>query len=63
MNIYWIALFATLGSAFIAEETYALANRRVSLSHRAWNLSQAWPPLPFVAGLLVTLFAAHLWCY
>ena len=44
-----------------AYEWFALATGHQSLSRAAWEATQAWPPLIFIAGIVVGGLAVHLW--
>ena len=62
MVIYWtVWLFIALPVTFAAGEAYALMTNRPTLSRYIWTLSKAWPPFPFVAGLITGFLACHFW--
>lgn len=42
-------------------EAIALTVGRPTLSRMVWNATKAWPPLPFVAGVVVGGLAVHFW--
>ncbi len=61
MNIIWTFWILFLIASFAAFESYALVHDKTTLSRFTWNASQAWPPLPFVAGLIAGGLAVHFW--
>ena len=62
MNAYWtIWLFVVLPATFAAGEAAALFTGRTTLSRYIWNLSKAWPPFPWLAGVLTGFLACHFW--
>ena len=44
---------------FAVFEGYALKTGRMTLSRWVWNMSRAWPPFPWVVGVVVGFLAAH----
>jgi len=42
-------------------EWWALKTHHQSLSRAAWQETTAWPPLTFLAGMVVGGLAVHLW--
>lgn len=61
MSWVWLAWILVTAIAFACFEGYALATDRTTLSRFTWNASQAWPPLPFICGLVVGGLAVHFW--
>ena len=61
MNLYWTVFIVGLLLAFAVGETYALMSGRTTLSRYVWNGTKAWPPLPFIVGLVVCFVASHFW--
>jgi len=54
----WLAIAIGL---FAWWEVRALRNDTPTLSRTVYMLSQAWPPFPFVIGLLIGGLAIHFW--
>lgn len=46
---------------FAVGETYALMHGKTTLSRYVWNLSKAFPPFPWIVGVLVGFLACHFW--
>lgn len=61
MTIYWISFFIIIVVLFAVGESLALANNRQTLSRFVWDLSKAWPALPWVVGILTGFVASHFW--
>ena len=62
MSWYWsIWLFIALPVTFAAGEAYAIHTGRITLSRFIWNLSKAFPPFPWIVGVLVGFLACHFW--
>jgi hypothetical protein len=61
VNWVWAGWLAVLVVSFGIFEGYALATGRKTLSRFTWNLTKAWPPLPFVCGLVAGGLAVHFW--
>jgi hypothetical protein len=55
----WVGWLLGLIGSFAVLEGWALKTGRMTLSRFTWNLSKAWPPLPWAAGLLAGFLAAH----
>jgi hypothetical protein len=52
----WL-LFLVISFSFL--EGYAIYTQRSTLSRFVWELSVAWPPFPWVAGIFVGFLGAH----
>lgn len=61
MDWVWVTWILGIVVSFALLEGYALTHDRTTLSRFVWRLSKAWPPLPFVAGLLAGGLAVHFW--
>lgn len=57
----WLAWFGAALLTFAVIETIAVRTGRKTLSQCVYDLSRAWPPLPFVIGVVVGALAAHWW--
>lgn len=57
----WAGWLAFLIVSFAVFETIALYTNTPTLSRSVWTWSQAWPPLPFVAGFLAGFLCCHFW--
>jgi len=61
VNWVWTGWLGFFIASFAVFETWALRTGRTTLSRYTWNASQAWPPLPFVLGLIAGGLAVHFW--
>lgn len=61
MRLGWTVWLLAIVLSFALLETYALQHDRATFSRYVWEISQAWPPLPFFVGLLVGFLACHFW--
>ncbi len=62
MATYWtVWLFGVVLCGFIAGETYAYRNDKMTLSRWVWTVSKAFPLFPWIAGVLVGGLAVHFW--
>lgn len=61
MGIVWTAWLIFIVASFACFEGYALRTDRTTLSRYVWTLSKAWPPFPWIAGVLTGFLAAHFW--
>lgn len=61
MNIYWTVWLVAIALTFAAGETYALMTGHKTLSRWVWDISKAWPPFPWVVGVLMGFLACHFW--
>ena len=57
----WAIWVVAIAVSFGVLEGWALMTGRPTLSRTVWVFSKAWPPLPFVAGLLAGFLASHFW--
>ncbi len=57
----WLGWLLLALLAFGVLETWALRTGRLTLSRVTWEASRAWPPLPFVIGLVAGGLAVHFW--
>jgi hypothetical protein len=61
MTLYWTIFIVLIALGFIGGESYALYTGKQTLSRYVWTLSKAWPPLPWVVGLMTGAIATHFW--
>ncbi len=61
MTLYWTVWLILIGLTFAAGETYALMCGRQTLSRWVWTVSKAFPPFPWIVGVLVGFLACHFW--
>jgi hypothetical protein len=61
MPIIWTSWLVIIVVSFACFEGYALKTGRSTLSRYVWTLSKAWPPFPWIAGVLTGFLAAHFW--
>jgi hypothetical protein len=61
MELFWSFWVVLIAVSFGVFEWWALHTGRATLSRTVWEFSKAWPPLPWVAGVLVGFLAAHFW--
>jgi hypothetical protein len=61
MNYVWSAWFVAWVVAFAGFETYAIMTGNKTLSVFVRDVSAAWGPLQFLAGLVVGGLAVHFW--
>lgn len=62
MDWFWTAwLFGLVPVSFALAEAYAIVKGRTTLSRYVWNLSKAWPPFGWLAGLVTGFLACHFW--
>ena len=63
MNWYWVWTIWLL--AFIVSfafcEGFAISTNGITLSRYTYNLSQDWPVLPWVLGVIAGGLAVHFW--
>ena len=62
MIIGWTVLGLAWVAVFAAMEGYALTHDdAITLSRFVWEISAAWPPLPFVCGFIAGFLCCHFW--
>ena len=61
MNLYWSIWLLGIVLTFAAGEGYALYTGRTTLSRYVWDLSAAFPPFPWIAGIMTGFLGAHFW--
>lgn len=61
MRWVWSGWLVFLVLSFAVFEAWALAHHQLTLSQYTYDLSKAWPLLPFVAGMLSGGLAVHFW--
>jgi hypothetical protein len=61
MNWVWLGWLFAFAVSFAAIEGWAIHRGQTTLSRFTWTISQAWPPLPFVLGLIAGGLAVHFW--
>lgn len=52
-------IFAAAVIALLSYEGWALATRHTTISEYVWRLNRVWPPIVFLAGLVIGGLAAH----
>lgn len=57
----WPALLLSWILSFALFETIALMNKGLTLSMFTWQVSEAWPPIIWLCGVLVGGLAVHFW--
>ena len=57
----WPAWLLFLVASFAVFEGIALAYKGLTLSMFTWHLSEEWPPLIWLCGVLVGGLAVHFW--
>ena len=61
MMIVWWLWLIVIGLSFAAFEWYAMAHNKTTLSRWTWTVSKAWPPFPWLVGVVVGFLACHFW--
>ncbi len=61
MTVFWAVWLFFIVASFAAAEGYALIKGKTTLSRWVWNLSKAWPPFGWLAGLITGVLACHFW--
>lgn len=61
MAVLWTAWLLFLVVSFAAFETFALVNNGLTLSMYTWHVSEAWPPVIWICGVLCGGLAVHFW--
>ena len=59
MELVWVGWLIFLAASFGGFEWYAIKHNKQTLSRTVWNFTAAWPPLGWVAGILVGFLGAH----
>ena len=59
MTWLWLAWLMAIIVSFAALERYALRTNTNTLSRTVWKITRAWPPFPWVFGLVVGFLADH----
>jgi hypothetical protein len=59
MNWVWVVWLVAVGASFAVLERYALRNDTTTLSRFIWTVTKAWPPFPWVVGVVVGFLACH----
>lgn len=60
-EILWTLWLLALIASFALFEGAALYSHGLTLSSYVWGLTEAWPPLPYVAGMVSGGLAVHFW--
>ena len=61
MKWIWASWLLLLVASFAGLECYALYVQSTTLSRFVWDLTAAFPPLPFIAGFLAGFLCCHFW--
>ena len=59
--ILWTAWLLFFVASFAVFETWAMSTGGTSLSLFTWQISQAWPPLIWLLGVVAGGLAVHFW--
>lgn len=59
----WAIWLFVIAASFALFETLALYRGTPTLSRWTWTVSKAWPPFPWIAGVLTGFLAAHFWWF
>lgn len=59
--VIWTGWLFAVVISFAAFEGYALATGGTTLSRYVWDLTAAFPPIPFIAGFLAGFLCCHFW--
>lgn len=57
----WAIWLFVIAASFALFEGLALHRGTPTLSRWVWTVSKAWPPFPWLVGVLVGFLAAHFW--
>lgn len=57
----WFVWWLSIVVSFAIIEGLAIEYNGVTLSRTVWDLTLAWPPIPFVFGVVVGGLAVHFW--
>lgn len=64
-GLIWAGWFGLAFALFAALEARALIKKEKTLSRSVVDLSRAWPPFPFILGMVVGMLVSHFywpWC-
>ena len=61
MELFWAMWVVGIAVSFAASEAYAISTDRPTLSRTVWDVTKAFPLLPFLAGFLAGVLACHFW--
>ena len=61
MTLTWTLWLGAIVLSFAILETVAIRIRGKTFSRVVWDLSSVFPLLPFLAGLVTGVLAAHFW--
>lgn len=59
MELVWVGWVIVIAVSFGGFEAFAIKTKRPTLSRTVWNITAAWPPLGWVAGVLAGFLACH----
>lgn len=59
MSIFWVVWIVLIAVTFAAGEAFALLTDRSTLSRFVWNVSKAFPPFPWLVGMLFGALGVH----
>jgi hypothetical protein len=59
MSWAWLSWALFFAVSFAALERYAILKNKTTLSRLVWNTSKAWPPFPWLVGLVTGFLADH----
>jgi hypothetical protein len=61
MMWFWAIWIAAIAATFAFAEGFAIQHGTTTLSRFVWDVTAAWPPLPFIAGFLAGFLCCHFW--
>jgi hypothetical protein len=61
MTALWTGWIVLSLAAFAGLEFWAISAGRKTFSRYVWDFSREWPPVIFLAGLVVGGLAIHFW--
>lgn len=61
MRIIWTTWIICIILSFSYIEKYALNTHKETLSMYVWMLTQSWPPIEFILGIIIGGLAVHFW--
>lgn len=59
MELVWACWVVGIAVTFGLAEAFAIRNKRPTLSRTVWDITAAWPPLGWAAGVVVGFLACH----